>query len=395
MPTSKEVVCFAPNDWWGMNPSCTTHYMLRLSKERRVLWVNPFGSDLLAGGRAGLRSGLAVRVRRKLGSLARFLKHPQENLYVFSPAFLPVQGRSSLDALNNAVLGAQIRTVCLALGFEKPVLWFENPRAADLMGRFSPCATVFHVSDLFASDTYTSASDRQREREARLSAECDLLICVSRALFELKLAARGNVHYVPHGVDYDLFRAAAQQGAVPEEISGVPRPIAGYFGTMTANNDIEMMEYCARRLPQVSFVFAGQITTGDYSVLRRLKNVYLLGRLAYERIPALCASFDVCMLQWRVTEWIRKCNPLKMLEYMASGRPIVSVEIEEAVQYADVISIAKTREEFCRAIQWELEHDTEQRRARRIQIASMHSWEAHTERITQLIDETVRRRKAQ
>ncbi len=390
----RDIVCFAPNDWWAMNPSCTTHLMLGLSKANRVLWINPFSSDLLAGGGSKRRSGLAVRIRRKLGSLAKFLKHPQKNLYVFSPVFLPVQGRPVLDALNNISLMSQIRAVCLALGIRNPIVWYENARAADLKRCFPPGVTVYHVSDLFASDTYTSAGARQREREHRLSSECDLVICVSRGLFELKSGSRANVHYIPHGVDYDRFRTAAEQKVVLEEIADVPRPIAGYFGTMTAHNDIEMMEYCARHLPHVSFVFAGQITAGDYSGLRQLRNVFLLGRLPYEKIPALCANFDVCMLQWRVTDWIRKCNPLKMLEYMASGRPIVSVEIEEAMQYADVISVGKTQEEFCRAIQWELANDTEDRRGRRIQIAASHSWESHTEKVSQLIEETLTRRKS-
>ena len=74
---------------------------------------------------------------------------------------------------------------------------------------------------------------------------------------------------------------------------------------------------------------------------------------------------------------------------MASGNPIVSVEINEAKQYADVISIAGSKEEFCNAIQWELQNDTEARRKRRIEIASEHSWENHAERVSQLIEHTM------
>jgi glycosyltransferase involved in cell wall biosynthesis len=89
-----------------------------------------------------------------------------------------------------------------------------------------------------------------------------------------------------------------------------------------------------------------------------------------------------------MTDWIRNCNPLKMFEYMASGNPIVSVEISEAMQYADVISIAKNKEEFCSAIEWEIENDTAERSAKRRRIASEHSWENHVERISRMITQT-------
>ncbi|GAH58233.1 unnamed protein product, partial [marine sediment metagenome] len=174
------------------------------------------------------------------------------------------------------------------------------------------------------------------------------------------------------------------------ELEGIPKPIAGYFGTLTAHNDIELLMWCARRLPDVSFVLAGQITGGDYSALGNMPNVHLLGKIPYERIPYLCASFDVCMLQWKMSDWIRSCNPLKLFEYMASGRPIVSVPIVEVVKkYSEVISVARSKEEFCQAIMWELQNDTKARSQRRIQIAAEHSWDRHVEMISQLIMDTL------
>jgi len=389
MLKQQDIICFGPSDWWAMNPSCTTHIMSHLVPANRVLYVNPFSSDLLGSTGAGRRKGISARIARKLRSLRQGLKNPTENLYVFSPLFLPIQGRSFADGLNNACLKTQLRSVCKRLGFESPILWLENARAADAIGWFEPKLIVYHVSDLFANDRYMSNRQRQQAREARISEASDLLICVSRELYNLKRAQRDNVHYVPHGVDFDLFREAAELKTPPAEIASVPKPIAGYFGTMSSSNDIEMMTYCARNLPHVSFVFAGQITGGDYSELGSLPNVHLLGRLPYGKIPHLCASFDVCMLQWRMTEWIRNCNPLKMLEYMASGNAIVSVEINEAKQYSDVLSIATSKEEFCKAIAWELRNDTEVRRNRRIEIASQHSWANHVERISHLMEQAL------
>jgi len=379
-----DIVCFAPSDWWGMNPSCTTHIMQSLAQDNRVLYINPFSSDLL-GGRS--KKGFARRLARKFKSLCKWLRRPQENLYVFSPVFLPIQGKWPFDALNNALLWLQLKMVCKTLGMSHPILWVENLRSADMLDWFHPSLTVYHVSDLFSDCTYSSNRDILQRRERLITERSDVLICVSKELHQAKSAEARRVFYLPHGVDFELFRAAAE-GPQPElpQLQGIDGPIAGYFGTLTALNDIELIDDCASRLPHVSFVLGGQVTGGDYEALARRPNVHLIGRVPYEQIPALCARFDVCLLNWKMSPWIRHCNPLKFFEYMASGKPIVSVPIAEIeANYSDLVSIAATHEAFCEAIERELQQDTPERAARRIAAADEHSWTRHGEKLSKII----------
>ena len=111
--------------------------------------------------------------------------------------------------------------------------------------------------------------------------------------------------------------------------------------------------------------------------------------MPYEEIMSLCATFDVCMLPWNMNRWIESCNPLKFFEYMASGRPIVSVPINEMLQYSDIISIAQSKEEFCAAIRWELLNDTPQRANRRIEIAKKFDWSNNIEELSHMISDAL------
>jgi len=384
-----DIVCFGPSDWWGMNPSCTTHIMQKLAKKNRVLYINPFSSDL----REATKSGITARIIRKLKSTVKFLRQPQKNLHVFSPIFFPLQGNRVIDCVNNALLRFQIMSVRRVLGMSKPILWVENIRAADILRWFDPLLQVYHVSDLFSEDEYTANREILRPREEKVSRASDILICVSKRLFKVKSTQhnRNNVFYLPHGVDFELFRKAANNGDNSiKELANVPRPIAGYYGTMTAYNDIELLEYCAAHLRDVSFVLVGQITGGNYQELAKQPNVYLRGKVSYEQIPSLCACFDVCLLQWKMSKWIEYCNPLKFFEYMASGKAIVSVPIDEIVEnYPNVVSVAGTKEEYCKAITWELNNDTNERAQRRIEAAKDHSWDSHIEQLSQIISEAV------
>lgn len=389
MLNDKSIICFAPSDFWGMNPSCTTHIMKRLSVSNRVLYINPFSSDLL-GVTKGKRRGFGQRLIRKLKSLTKWLRQPQKNLFVFSPLFIPIQGKKSIDAINNFFLVGQIRLACLIAGIKRPLLWIENIRAADLLDHFRGSVKLYHVSDLFCHDGYVSNKSIQQLREEKVARASDIIICVSRELYALKKEKYSNVHYLPHGVDFELFHKASQQSDILEEIRNIPKPIAGYFGTLTGSNDIALWEYCAGQSPQVSFVLAGRVTGGDYSRLQEMKNVFMPGFVPYDKIPSLCAAFDVCMLNWKMSPWIRSCNPLKMFEYMACGKPVVSVAIQELEQYKDVISIASNQEEFLRLLQWELEHDTEQRKQKRIEIARQHDWSHNVSVLSELIEDVLK-----
>ena len=383
------IICFAPTDWWGMNPSCTTHIMRKLAGKNRILYINPFSSDLL-----GVKKGIGKRIPRKLKSIAMCLRQPIKNLYVFSPIFFPLHGKRFIDNINNVLLKVQIRLACRLAGINEPILWMENPRSADMIELFDSKLVVYHVSDHFDKCRYISNKVKLQDREKCITNSSDLLICVSQAIYEDKSVQHDNVFYLPHAVDYNLFRDAAENNVCLDELSDIPKPIIGYYGTMSASNDIELLLWCAGHLPEMSFVLAGQITGGNYSELEKLPNVYLLGKLPYEKIPALCAGFDVCMLQWKMTEWIRCCNPLKLMEYMASGRPIVSVPIDEVIKkYSDVVSLAYNKKEFCDAIVWELQNDTSYRSKKRIGIAFEHSWDKHIEKISQMMIDTMVRKK--
>ncbi len=385
MIKGQSIICFAPGDYWSMNPSCATHLMKQFAKTNRVLYINPFSSDLIGGLKR--KKGLGQRILRKLKSLTKSLRKADEHFYVFSPLFLPFHGISWIDRFNNTFLRFQIKTICRFLKMKDPILWLENVRAADLLNSFEDSFKIYHVSDLFENDTYTSDRHGQIRREKQIYEQSDIVICVSHQLYDFKKANRNDVYYIPHGVDVDAFEKA-MNGSPPLQITkDISKPIAGYFGTLTAHNDIELWEYCARQLKNVSFVFAGQITGGDYSNLQNMPNVHFIGKIPYEQIPILCSQFDVGMLAWKTGKWIESCNPLKMLEYMACGKPIVSVPIKEAEQYADLIGVARHKEEFCKKLNEAIESDNPEKVTQRLEIARRHSWQTHAEQISDIISQ--------
>ena len=116
--------------------------------------------------------------------------------------------------------------------------------------------------------------------------------------------------------------------------------------------------------------------------VRGLANVYFLGRKPYADLPGYTAGFDVCVNPYVLDGVAANVDPLKLYDYLASGKPVVSVDIPAASRFAEVIYLTKTPDEFVKALEAALASPGDS--AARQRLAADHSWEArfaHVQRI--------------
>ena len=84
----------------------------------------------------------------------------------------------------------------------------------------------------------------------------------------------------------------------------------------------------------------------------------MLGRKPYEQIPHYGKCFDVGILPWKINRWTEAANPIKLKEYLALGKPIISTSaFTELQQYLDVVYKADTPESFAKCIERALAED--------------------------------------
>jgi glycosyltransferase involved in cell wall biosynthesis len=77
-----------------------------------------------------------------------------------------------------------------------------------------------------------------------------------------------------------------------------------------------------------------------------LPNVSLLGKRPYEQVASYLAACDVLIMPWNSSSWIQACNPVKLKEYLAVGRPVVSSPFKELASYAGLVRVANGEEQF-------------------------------------------------
>jgi glycosyltransferase involved in cell wall biosynthesis len=122
------------------------------------------------------------------------------------------------------------------------------------------------------------------------------------------------------------------------------------------------------------------------SVLRAYKNIYFLGQKKYEEIPHYGKVFDVAIMPWNKNKWIEFCNPVKIKEYLALGKPVVSTYYPEIEPYSDIVYVARSYEQFISYISVAIEENNVGLKLARRKRVKFETWDSKVEQIKAFID---------
>jgi len=238
--------------------------------------------------------------------------------------------------------------------FENPVQWFYDPMAVPaFLGQMNEIAIVYDCMDELSK--FAEAPPEIKPRERRLLLEADVVFTGGRKLWELKKLLNRNCHFYGCGVDVAHFgKARDSQTRNPEDIALLRKPVLGYFGVVDERMDYELLARLASANPNWSIAMVGPTLKVDK--VPRLPNLHWLGQKAYADLPAYCKAFDVCLMPFALNAATEFINPTKALEYMATGKPIISSAIADVVtNFGSVVKIARTHGEFVSLCQQSLE----------------------------------------
>jgi glycosyltransferase involved in cell wall biosynthesis len=287
--------------------------------------------------------------------------------------------------------------------FEDPVQWFYDPMAVPAFaGEMDEVLTVYDCMDELSK--FRCAPPDIIEREAALLKRADVVFTGGRKLFEAKSEHNDNCHFYGCGVDCEHFgKARAEETKVPEDLAAISSPTAarsgrkvlGYFGVVDERMDYELIARLADANRDWSVVMIGPTMKVDESTLPKRPNLHWLGQRSYMDLPAYCKGFDVCLMPFALNESTEFINPTKALEYMATGRMIVSTAVPDVVRnFGTVVNVAKDCEEFvalCHQAAKGPEHDRIQRG---LKMTSENTWERIVSRMEGHIEEALLKKRA-
>jgi glycosyltransferase involved in cell wall biosynthesis len=374
-----DVVCLSSQDWtdvWTRKQ----RFMQRLARKGyRVLYVELQASWIS-------QSILRHDWRRAF----RWLAGPrlvEPNLYVGTlPLAIPgFQMSLSINAINNIMMRRVLRSWLAGLKFDRPVLWTYNPYSDGLIGRLGEGCVVYECVDEFSASHGMVRAGVVQALETRVLDAADMVIVTHENLLLSKKQHAKAIELIPNAAEVGHFaRAALPDTPVPSDLSRLPHPIIGVVGTLQYWIDFDLIRFLSEKRPDWSFVLIGprgRLARTDRIVGR--PNVHVLGRRPYEVLPSYVKAFDVCLNPYVLDGTALNCSPLKLYEYLASGKPVVSVDMPEARKFGDVVLIGSTYDDVLAQLERALTppETTAAAAARRMAAVAGHSWESRFEQM--------------
>jgi len=203
--------------------------------------------------------------------------------------------------------------------------------------------------------------------------------------------AGGKIRILPNGADVDAFEKGATLPC-PADLANIPRPRIGYVGNVTQKVDLKLLRELARLRPEWSWVLLGRFVKGGsggaamefeslWKECQALPNVHYLGEKPYNELPAYVAHMDVNTMLYRAdgAGWWHAGYPLKLHEYLAVGKPVVSADIAAVREFDGVVSLARGVAAWEAAIGAALKDEDEAVVAKRRTIARQNSWDGRVD----------------
>ncbi|EPI8558434.1 glycosyltransferase [Vibrio fluvialis] len=348
----RDLIVFG-EDFGGL-PSSTQHLIKRLADDRQVLWVNSIGlrqPKFTTKDLSRVWHKLCKPMRRPAAkslqsqSMAEcYAASVHSNITQVDLLTLPAPSSQLARDVARRMMLMQLKPRIEQLGLNRPILWSSLPTAADLCHHIDHSGVVYYCGDDFASLAGVD-HDVVCRHEQSLVENANLILVASDQL-KHKFPAR-KTHLLPHGVDSELFTKPTPRAV---DLPVGKGPIAGFYGSLSDWIDYDLIDYSAQALPDWNFVFIGPQCV-DAQRLPQHANIHYLGSRPHHMLPAYSQHWDVSMLPFLRNSQIDACNPLKLLEYLAAGQPIVSVDFPALSLFRRYLHTAVTPDDFVHALQ--------------------------------------------
>ena len=287
----------------------------------------------------------------KMGGLALYGGHPtvdkdifvfqevKKNLFVFKATDTQVTDRvlAALEKRKDQTVVLRIQSIDLVT------------TANDVQNFLQKGFTVIYeyIDEISPEITGTVPELVYQRHKAIIEDERVVVVATSDQLFE-EVRRHRSQNYVlsTNGVDVDYWRIP--KGNPPDDLKPAltGRIIVGYHGALARWTDYNLLRMIADE-GGYELVLIGHEHDDEFpkSGLKEHPRVHYLGSKSYFELNSYAVFYDVAILPFRKNDLTQAVSPVKIFEYMAALKPIVSTDLRECRKYKSCL-IAETNEEF-------------------------------------------------
>lgn len=321
-------------DDWGRHPSSSQHLVKQLLPRRGITWVNTIGMRPPRFNWATVTRG-AEKIKSWLRAAPRETARGSGPV-VLNPRMWPSFRTRFARGLNRRLIARVVRPAVEAMP-QPPVVVTTLPVVADLIGAFPAAKWVYYCVDDFG--VWPGLDGRTlRNMEAELVAKVDSVIAVSETL-QAHIAKLGKPStLLTHGVDVEHFRKTSRE------------PASGslFWGVIDRRMDVSFLKAL-----DVPTRLVGPQDNPDPELFT-LPHVEVQPAVSYAELPALASTAGVLVMPYADLPVTRAMQPLKLKEYLATGKPVVVRKLPSTESWADCCDVCDTAVSFAAAVKLRL-----------------------------------------
>jgi glycosyltransferase involved in cell wall biosynthesis len=328
------------SDDWGRHPSSCQHLVLNLDSAIQVYWVNtigmrPPGFNLLT-------------VARGLGKFRQWILPRQghdsipANLRVLNPRMWPSFASKFARRLNRRLLVRQLTSRLLSAS--QPVVAVTTlPIVADILDDLPVRRWVYYCVDDFGQ---WPGLDQQvlKRMEEQLIGRAEVLVAASEYLQERFAGMGRSAHLLTHGVDLDFWAEAAGQD-LPIRLTECERPWIVFWGLVDRRMDSDFVNRLASDLTRGTILLVGPQQDSE-EMLTVSARVKCVGPVPFRVLPRLARESAVLIMPYADLAVTQAMQPLKLKEYLATGKPVVARALPATRRWRDALDLADSPAEF-------------------------------------------------
>lgn len=325
----------------------------------------------------------------------------QPNLFLCSPIVLPAFGSRLQRSINQHLFLPFIKNVAKRLEMHDPVIltFLPSDTANQLIDvlRGGDSKVFYYVASDFKE--LVSNPEDLAQSEMELVGMCSSVLTICNDLTNRYKSQGAQVYTIPYGVDLSAFQHRDKADA-PASITGLfssikaeKRPIIGYVGAFHRYMDVKLLAECAKLRKDWFWVFVGPIDESAEN-LKNLPNVLFTGPQQHKNLAHFIEDFDVCIIPYLNVEYTKTVVPVKLNEYLAAGKHVVSTDIPLVCEFNNSHNIIKITENHTDKFLYAIEESLNQEQTpaiieKRKSVAALSDWDLHFSSICRVINSSI------
>ncbi|WKN42331.1 glycosyltransferase [Tunicatimonas pelagia] len=371
-------------------PYSSTSYSLakELAKSNRVFYIdNPFTvKDFIT-----LHSTQYIQSRKKAlltgrDNYTKVKGAPPNFTVVTSPMTLPINALpigklySLLSKRNDKIVYCTIKKLIQDFNIREYIFInsFNPLYGKYFLKKLTPVLSIYQAVDDISESRYMQKHGPRLETNALRST--DITLTTSIELTRLKSKYANNVFYLPNAADISLFKQVSNPNlAEPSEILGEKRRIICYIGNLDGRVNYQLLKDIALHHQQKLILLIGPLNSNEFNKyqLDQISNIKFIGAKNISLLPSYLQKVHCTIIPFKLTTLTKSIYPLKLNEYLAAGKPVITTNFSEEVEkFEPVVYVAQNNREFTSLINRAIAEDSPAKEQERYNWVAANSWEA-------------------